>query len=151
MGPFDWRKSRFEKAEESPGLLLWQVGSQWRRSIEKTLEPFDLTHPQFVALASVAWVGRSGLPTSQADVARHMKLDVNTVSQILRSLEEKGLIERKRTPDERVRSPVLTESGVERLGQSLPAVETADRLFFDPLERSLPDLVRSLRMLLREH
>ena len=150
MSGFDWTKSRFEKAEESPGLLLWQVSSQWRRSIEKALEPFDLTHPQFVALASVAWLGRRGRPISQADVARHMKLDVNTASQILRFLERKGLIERKRSPDERVRSPVLTEAGIDRLDRSLPAVETADRHFFGRMERELPDLVRSLRTLLRE-
>lgn len=150
MSGFDWTKSRFEKAEDSPGLLLWQVSSRWRRMIEQTLAPFDLTHPQFVALASIAWLGRNGSPISQADVARHMKLDVNTVSQVLRSLEKKGLIERRRSSDERVRSPVLTEVGIERLDRSLPAVETADRQFFGALERDLPDLVRSLRVLLRE-
>ena len=48
------------KAEESSGLLLWQVSMLWQRGIKKVLQPFDLTHPQFVLLASAQWFAQQG-------------------------------------------------------------------------------------------
>lgn len=38
----------------SPGFLLWHVTLRWQRAITAALRPLDLTHVQFVLLAS-AW------------------------------------------------------------------------------------------------
>jgi hypothetical protein len=46
-------------AEESPGFLLWRVSTLWRRAIEAILKPLGLTHPQFVVLATTAWLTRA--------------------------------------------------------------------------------------------
>ena len=45
----------FKKAEDSPGLLLWQLTNQWQQQQRKALRPLGLTHPQFVALAGILW------------------------------------------------------------------------------------------------
>jgi hypothetical protein len=39
----------------SPGFLLWRVGLAWQRLMTATLKPLDLTHVQFVLLASSWW------------------------------------------------------------------------------------------------
>ena len=41
--------------QNSSGLLLLQVTNLWQREIKKILKPFDLTHPQFMVLASIYW------------------------------------------------------------------------------------------------
>lgn len=122
--------SSFQMPEESPGFLLWRVSTVWRSSIEKTLKPFDLTHPQFVVLATTAWLTRNGDVVSQVDISRTVGLDPNTVSQILRGLEKKNLIERLHTVDEKRKNPVPTKKGAQLLADALPAVEKADAAFF---------------------
>ena len=75
----------------SPGFLLWRTTLNWQRAMATTLKPLDLTHVQFVLLASVWWLAGqaklgAGLP-SQREVADHAGTDVMMTSQVLRTLE----------------------------------------------------------------
>lgn len=120
----------YDKPEESPGYLLWRVSTQWRTSIENTLKKLDLTHPQFVILATTEWLTKNDEKISQVDIAKAAGLDPNTTSQILRGLEEKNLIKRTRSVNERIKNPALTKTGSVKLAKALPAVEQADNNFF---------------------
>ena len=42
--------------QNSPGFLLWHVTLRWQRDIAAALAPLDLTHVQFVLLASTWWL-----------------------------------------------------------------------------------------------
>jgi len=119
--------------EESSGFLLWRVSTKWRSSIEDILKPLNLTHPQFVVLATVWWLTKSSANVSQAEIGRHAGLDPNTTSQILRGLETKAFVARKRSADDRSKYPTLTIPGAECLARALPAVELADAQFFSVL------------------
>jgi hypothetical protein len=48
--------SLYAKAEDGPGYLLLKVSLKWRSMIEDALKQFDLTHPQFIILATTAWL-----------------------------------------------------------------------------------------------
>ncbi len=136
MNTIDFDKlSSYPTPEESPGFLLWCVSTRWRSAIEDVLKPLDLTHPQFVILATTAWLIREKGQMSQVEIGRHAGLDPNTTSQILRGLEAKNLIERRRSLDERSKNPILTIEGAQSLAQALPAVERADAQFFASLTR----------------
>ncbi len=125
----------FQTPEESLGYLMWRVSLSWRNSIEDTLKDFGLTHPQFVILATTAWLTRKGKFASQIDISRATGLDPNTTSQILRGLEVKHFIKRTRSLNERNKNPALTELGSKKLNESLPAVEKADVIFFESLSK----------------
>lgn len=125
--------SRFEGPERSPGFLLWQVSTTWRRSIEATLQRLDLTHPQFVVLATLGWLTKSGEPVTQVAVGKMAGLDPNTTSQIIRGLEQKELIIREQSEDSRAKNPFLTKKGKAILQKALPAVEEEDARFFNSL------------------
>src|ERR1700744_3981256 len=84
----------FEKAGDSSGFLLWQVTSVWQREIRKALEKHDLTHSQFVLLASTLWLSHLGEPITQVVLSNHTKIDPMTTSTVLRTLQKKGLIQR---------------------------------------------------------
>lgn len=135
MKDIPWKKiSHFEGPENSPGFLLWQVSTKWRREIEKALAILNLTHPQFVLLASLGWLTRHHTDVTQVELARHCSTDVNMTSQVLRSLEQKGYIERhRRKGDERSKFPRLTEKGAKLVEQAIPLVEKVDDDFFGKL------------------
>ena len=88
------------------------MSTKWRREIEAALATLNLTHPQFVLLASLGWLTRHHMDVTQVELARHCGTDVNMTSQVLRSLEQKGYIERhRRKGDERSKLPRATETG----------------------------------------
>lgn len=119
--------------ERSPGFLLWHISTTWRTSIEKVLKPLELTHPQFVILAAIGWLTRDGDSTTQADLGKMAALDPNTVSQVIRGLEQKELITRKISSDRRAKNPSLTKKGSDALKKAIPAVEKRDGEFFHDL------------------
>ena len=94
--------------ESSPGFLLWHMSTAWRRSIEAILQGFGLTHPQFVILAALGWLTKNGDLVSQAAIGKMVCLDPNTTSQIIKGLEQKGLVERQPSSDGRAKNPLLT-------------------------------------------
>lgn len=144
-----WKKiTEFAGPEESPGFLLWQVSTRWRRLLESALSEIGLTHPQFVLLASVGWLTRAGSRVSQIDLARHSRLDVTMTSQVLRTLEKKGYIARElKEGNERSKFPVVTESGAKLIEKAIPLVEAIDRQFFEVLGEEIPLCIEVFRKL----
>lgn len=136
-----------EGPEDSPGYLLWRVSVRWRRAIETVLKPLGLTHPQFVILATIGWLTRAGGMASQAEIGRHAGLDPNTTSQILRGLQTKKLISRSHTVDDRSKHPVLADSGAALLSKALPAVESADAVFFAAIDLKKSGMLAALQSL----
>lgn len=148
----DFKKiSQHPTPEESPGYLLWRASLLWRKSLEAVLKPLNLTHPQFVVLASVAWLTRGQAKTSQVAIGRQAGLDPNTTSQILRGLQAKKFIKRKLATDERSKHPSLTELGSEVLAKALPLIENADAEFFSALNLKESGIVQHLQKLARIH
>lgn len=132
---------------ESPGLLLWRVTLRWKREIVAALAPLDLTHAQFVLLASAWWLGahRPELP-SQREVAEQAGTDPMMTSQVLRALEGRGLLTREADPrDARSRRIRVSKAGAALAPQAIEAVERVDRAFFSGVPTGeLLDLLRAL-------
>ncbi len=85
----------FDNAEDSSGFLLWQVTNLWQREIRKALEQYDLTHSQFVLLASTHWLTLQNKDVTQVLLSMHTKIDPMTTSKVLRPLQTKGLLKRQ--------------------------------------------------------
>lgn len=121
--------------ERSPGFLLWHASTAWRGSIERILKSIGLTHPQFVILATLGWLTQKGDRVTQALIGKMAGLDPNTVSQIIRGLEQKELINREKSSDGRAKNPILTMKGSAILKKAMPAVEMKDAEFFQKLTK----------------
>ncbi|WP_285245822.1 MarR family winged helix-turn-helix transcriptional regulator [Pseudarthrobacter sp. fls2-241-R2A-127] len=133
---------------ESPGFLLWHTTLRWQRDIAVALAPLDLTHVQFVLLACAWWLNAEGEHPNQLAVARQAGTDVKMASQVLRTLEAKGLITREVDPaDTRAKRLRVTDAGADLAPRAIAAVEAADARFFQgvPVE----DAVSMLRRLAR--
>jgi DNA-binding MarR family transcriptional regulator len=134
------------RPDESPGFLLWHVTLRWQRDIAAALGPLDLTHVQFVLLASAWWLNRAGAAPNQLTLARHAGTDVKMTSQVLRKLEDKGLLERTVDPaDTRARLLKVTGAGAALAERAVQVVEAADAAFFAAAD--VKAVVRTLKPL----
>ncbi|MER6790225.1 MarR family transcriptional regulator [Streptomyces sp. NPDC000658] len=130
---------------DSPGLLLWHATLRWQRELAAVLTPLGLTHVQFVLLACAWWLNSQGEHPNQMTLARQAGTDVKMTSQVLRALEQKGLIGREVDPaDTRAKRLRVTDAGADLAPRAIAAVELADARFFRPvaLDEALPLLRR---------
>jgi DNA-binding MarR family transcriptional regulator len=131
---------------ESPGFLLWHATLRWQRGISKALAPLDLTHVQFVLLACTWWLNGQGQRPSQVAVAAFAGTDVKMTSQVLRSLERKGLVEREvDRADTRALRLRVTRRGARLAPRAIAVVEQVDAKFFEDVPPA--DALQVLRRL----
>ncbi len=143
-------RTAYAGPEESPGYLLWRATLLWQRTVRDALAPHDLTHVQFVTLASAWWLAEHGLRPTQKDIAVHAATDQMMASQVLRRLEAKGLVSRAADPgDSRAMIVALTGEGRARLTAALPDVEAADEAFFGALGEGRSTFIAGLERLSR--
>ena len=140
-----------ETPEESSGFLLWQVTNLWQREIKKALEKYDLTHSQFVLLASILWLSQQEESVTQILLATHTKIDPMTTSTVLRTLQKKGLLQRQEhLTDTRAKTVALTTRGHKIAKLAVKTVEIFDGDFFQPLGDKTKDFNKKLNSLLTQ-
>lgn len=141
----------FKKAEDSSGFLLWQVTSLWQRELKKALEVCDLTHSQYVLLASTHWLSLQKQDVTQILLSSHTKIDPMTTSTVLRTLQAKGLLKREEhATDTRAKTVALTDKGREVTKEAVILVERFDASFFGSLGDETPSFNRNLLSLLKK-
>lgn len=117
-----------QKPEQSAGFLLWHVSLRWQRDVAAALQQLDLTHVQFVLLATAWWLNRQGEQPSQVAVATAAGTDVKMASQVIRTLEQKGLVSRDtNAADTRARRLAVTDAGKAMAPRAIEVVEAVDR------------------------
>jgi DNA-binding MarR family transcriptional regulator len=116
---------------DSPGFLLWHATLRWQRGIAQALAPLDLTHVQFVLLACTWWLNEQGEEPTQIALAAQAGTDIKMTSQVVRSLERKGLIQREvDAADTRARRLRVTRTGAQLAPRAIAVVEQVDADFF---------------------
>lgn len=139
---------KFDTPSESNGFLLWKATNLWQREIKKTLKKFDLTHTQFVILASSYWLSCKAEDITQVEIANFIDIDKMMTSNVIRKLIEKKLLKRKEhKTDTRAKIISLTEKGVEALKKSVEEVEKFDVTFFGQLSNNVEFSKELLRLL----
>jgi len=123
----------FSKPEDSPGFLLWQTTMVWQRKIRSVLETHDISHAQFVIMATLMWCEQHEEVT-QISLVNKTKLDKMTVSKFLKRLVASGYVKRvEHHKDTRAKVVSLTEKGHDIVKALVPLVEKVDSEFFSVL------------------
>lgn len=131
--------------QESTGLLFARVYNAWHGRVKKALQKVGLTHPQFIILTSLGYLELQQDLVTQVNLAAFSDMDVMTVSQVLKLLLKKGLVERREhLQDSRAKVVFLTDIGRERMNQALPLVEAIDQTYFGQLGIQVSDFNRLL-------
>jgi MarR family transcriptional regulator, transcriptional regulator for hemolysin len=125
---------KHEKADDSPGFLLWKITALWQKKLAEVLGQFGITQTQFAMLASLKWFEEKKEPTTQTHLVDHTKIDKMTLSKAIRKLEESNLVLRATSSvDSRATNIRFTALGKTLIQQAVVAVENADDEFFSCL------------------
>jgi DNA-binding MarR family transcriptional regulator len=125
------------------GYLLKHAQLQLAELTASAMAPFGITGRQLAVLIAVD----SRAPLSQQEVARRLGVDRTTMVLLIDELENKGLVQRRRDPDDRRKNVVvLTDAGRATLREASRASDEAERLFLGPLSG---DKATQLRRALR--
>ncbi|SEV88116.1 transcriptional regulator, MarR family [Chitinophaga sp. YR573] len=139
-------------AEDSSGFLLWQVTTLWQRGIKKALEDINITHPQFVLLASLLWLSKQKDSVTQIDLSQHSKIDPMTTSTVIRTLQQKKMVQRQEHhTDTRAKTITLTETGIKVTRQAIKIIEKFDGAFFSSLASKTANFNSELLLLLTDN
>ncbi|MEO3751029.1 MarR family transcriptional regulator [Streptomyces sp. B6B3] len=106
------------------GFLVWRLSMKWRVAVDRAVAPLGLTHAQYVVMASLYGMSRSGLRPSQRRLADQTGLEPLYVSKLARALESAGLLTRTRDPkDPRAVQLALTEQGRDVVRRAIGVVQ----------------------------
>lgn len=112
------------------GSLISQTSRQWRRAVDRALEPCGLTEATWLPLLHVA---RASAPMRQKDLAESLSLDGSSVVRLLDNLQSMGLVERREGADRRAKAIHLT-------GLGKATVERVEGISRQVRERVLADI-----------
>ncbi|MGW1682568.1 MarR family winged helix-turn-helix transcriptional regulator [Saccharopolyspora sp. NPDC002376] len=126
------KKQEPHRLPSGVGFLLAQLGTHAAANFASGIEDLDLTPPQ----AGLLWMLARKPGRSQRELADNLGMPPSRFVQFADKLEERGLIERRRNPDDRrLHALHLTEQGLEVLGK----LGIAARRSEDVLCRTLTD------------
>jgi DNA-binding MarR family transcriptional regulator len=118
------------KAEVTRARSAYFEAWRWRREVEAELRSLALTLTQWLVLeATDELIRESGDAVNQNAVAARTELDRMTISQVMRGLAERSLVERGSDSTGRAYRVVVTRQGRGLLKRAQPRVEAATRRF----------------------
>ncbi|MFD8418975.1 MarR family winged helix-turn-helix transcriptional regulator [Streptomyces sp. NPDC059466] len=134
--------------ESRLGYLLKHAQQRLTRASAEALAPFGVDGHELAVLAVLA----AEYPLSQVEVAGRLGVDRTTMVALVDGLEDHGLVERRRSPQDRRKNIVeLTAVGRDCLRRAELARQETERRFLAPLgEEAGAALVRALRVLVTE-
>jgi len=136
---------KYENADDSAGFLLWKITSLWQRKLTEVMSEFGITQTQYAILASLKWFEEKKLPTTQAHLVEHAKIDKMTISKAIRRLEESGLVLRHSSAsDSRATNVRFSTAGKKLVNKAIVAIENADEEFFSCLSENQLSAYKSL-------
>lgn len=128
------------------GYLLKHVLAQLTEAQTAALAPYGVTGRDLAVLSAIA----ASEPLSQLEVAARLRVDRTSIGDLLDGLEDRGLVERRRSAEDRRRNVVaLTPQGESTFASAERIRLEVEREFLTPL----PDGARfreELRLLLGE-
>lgn len=122
----------------NPTKLTWYhlwLSTQYRqKSLNRALKDFDLTHAQYMVMQYISWadVKKKLDWLSQNKIAQEMNLDPMMISNVLRLLEKKWYIVRKKSSSGVVSNHLwLSKIGNDLIIKAHKVVEKLETKFFE--------------------
>lgn len=130
----------------SPGYWLHQAALAWKAELDNSLRQLDLTHTQFILLATIGWLETiGGGPPGQQEVADGAGTDRQMTSRVVRTLEEHGLVARlAHESNARSLRLSLTMEGRELARKAITIAKDVDARFFGAAPDDIRDALRGI-------
>ena len=123
---------KFLKNEDNSGFLLWKVSYMWQQEQRRVLLKYhNISQMDYVILSSTYYLTVTEQKITPTILSRHTKIATVSVAQLLKSLEERKLIERySKEHDGKSRFVRVSELGLDVLKKAIITVEAFDDRFF---------------------
>ena len=119
------------KQDDLVGSMFHDIAHLIRHKIDDMLRPYGLTRLKWLALGII--LDNEGL--TQVELARRLELKTAATGKLVDRLEQRGLVERRRDPDDRrAHRLVATGKSVELLGRLGPLSEAVRNRVLDGLD-----------------
>jgi MarR family transcriptional regulator, organic hydroperoxide resistance regulator len=114
------------------------------------LEAVGLTHTQYVFMGTLFELEKHQDKATQNDLARLTNSDVTMTSQILRTLQKRGLVLREQIEgDERAKYSSLSPAGKKLVKKAAEIMKTNEKEYFAPVEKDMEQFLMYLKNLTR--
>ena len=138
-----------QNQEESTGFLLYNLTTLLQRRMKRELDILDITHMQFVLLATLKRLSKNSKAVTQIEIATESKADKMMVSKVLRTLQTKGFVTREEhSTDTRAKTILLTQSGNLMLIKGFTIVKKVEKDFFDCLDTQTEIFNSAIKLLI---
>jgi DNA-binding MarR family transcriptional regulator len=135
-----------EFTEQETGLLLWQTARQWEKTVRDTLAKQDFSYLEYILLSRLLILEKREKEITQVKLAQFSNAEIMLTSKALRSLEEKGLIRRKKfNNDSRANLISSTDKGSKKLDKVQKTLNEVENNFFSALDAKKNLLNKSLQ------
>ena len=88
-------------SETKIGLLIWQVSNLWQSRLRKILKKYNLTLNEYLIIESSIKLGNNKSALYQNEISIYAGIDFSVSSVIFKLLEEKKIVSRVYTNDNR--------------------------------------------------
>lgn len=117
-------------------ILIWRVIKLLIKNKKHELERFGLTCSQFDILSAIHYFSNIQKETIQVNLSERADIDPMTTSTILRNLEKKGLITRRRnTVNTRTVLVELTDSGLDLLRKATMQIKISSKRIYKEMDK----------------
>ncbi|HEY6310449.1 MAG TPA: MarR family transcriptional regulator [Streptosporangiaceae bacterium] len=129
------------------GFLLKHAQQRLVQAAAPAMAPFGIDGRELAVLTALA----AGVPLSQQQAADQLRVDRTTMVLLVDTLEDKGLVARRRSAQDRRKNIVeLTPAGQDCLHGAARARDEVDRNFLAPLGDVLArEFIRALQILVQ--
>lgn len=141
-----------KELKSSVGYLLYHLTALLHRKVKKELDTLNLTHTQFIILATLYRLLDKQDNITQVDIATESQMDKMMVSKVLRNLQQKKLVSRiEHSYDTRAKVVVITPSGIELVNQAYVLVKKVELNFFKVLGGDKIQFEGQIQKILKEN
>ena len=128
----DFFPFKFRENDDNSGFLLWKVSYMWQQEQRRILMKYhNISQMDYVILASTYYLMVTDRKITPTILARHTKITPVGMSQLLKSLEKRQLIERySKESDSKSRFVRVSELGITVLKKAIITAEAFDERFF---------------------
>ena len=138
--------SRDESPAESRGALLDHVAVAWQARLRSSMAELGLTPAQYRLLVAVTWLSSRQADVRQSEVAEQAGTDPVMTSEVLRTLEARGLVIRgQHSTDRRSRSITPSIAGAELADKAVRLADAAETAFFEVGMPAFGPLAKALK------
>ena len=133
--------------ENRLSILIWRISNIWQSKIRSLLKNANITFNEYLILETIYKLHQIQDNISQQDICKNSSIDRSVVSLKITSLEQKELLNRRRT-DRRSYSLFLTHKGNLLVESLIKSIENQENIIFDKLGSEIFNFTNSLKLLL---